>query len=211
MVSVAAAAGRTGQGRDQLQRYSSSSDREHRPARKARQQPAQIVVTNRDAALGRRKSWSRAMKKNGAAAPPSPRRKIIIEHDHDVVEVIVAPQIFVRSPERRHNRAIIHRAVRVIAPAFALSNWSHWQARRLRYKSVRTVKTRKKTPASCRTRMIALALVAFDAGGSDSAKHNERSRVQPSDFLSGNACHDQTIKVKLAVTLALRGCIWRPR
>src|SRR5690554_298725 len=63
------------------------------------------------------------MKKHGTAAAPDHGAEVVIEHDHDVVEMVFAPQVFVAGRKRQPYRPIVARMIGVVAPAHVSGKW----------------------------------------------------------------------------------------
>ena len=149
---------------------------------KSRQQPAQIFVRECDAAFRRRKSRSRHMHENGAAATPHARTVVEAKDDDDVVEAVVTPQPFVARAVWQRHHAVVVSILGTVAPAVA-----HFDRRQRKncFRSAAALGV-EKNPAhrvsATRRGSVAFALESAYSGTADRARHIERPVLQASLF-----------------------------
>jgi hypothetical protein len=80
----------------------------------------EIGVAQRNASLSRQKTRARDMHENSAAAISDPRPDIVVKHDDDIVETVVAVQVFGAGRIGQSDPTIIVAILRCIAPAIKL-------------------------------------------------------------------------------------------
>ncbi len=154
-------------------------DRHHRAPRETRGELAHVGGGNRDAAGGGRKARAGEMEEDRAAAPLGATGEILVEHESQIVEMIVAPHAVGAVGGGQPHRAIVARARRVLAPALVAPHGLERDARRLRPRAVRPVIAPEQPEPPRRRALVALALDADDSGGPKRAGDAERSRGQP--------------------------------
>ena len=83
----------------------------------ARQQAAQHVQFESNAACGRRESFARRMNENGAATFCDARTRVVIDFDDEIVEPVFTRQPIALSVRRYFDWPVIAAIVRIFAPA----------------------------------------------------------------------------------------------
>ena len=122
-----------------LARGQSLPDRHDRAAREPRSELAHVGGGNRDAAGGGGEAGTREVEEDRAAAPLGAPRKILVEHEGQVIEMIVAPHPVGAIGGGQAHGAIVTRARRVLAPALVAAHGLQRHARGARPRTVRPV------------------------------------------------------------------------
>ncbi len=93
-----------------------------------RQEARHIGALQCYAALRRRIAGPREVKENRTAATAPARRDVPVHDDTDIIEVVLAPHIFMTGLVGQLHRAVIIRVAGCIAPAVAWANAAQAQA-----------------------------------------------------------------------------------
>jgi hypothetical protein len=115
------------------------------------------------------------MQKDGAARAFAPRPQIEIEHDHQVVETIVAPQRFMPCRRRKANEPVVGWGLRVVAPAEHSVKGKKRQLRPGSAAAQWLEKAFNQPKMSGRRSMIALTLSVRNRGGAERARQVQRT------------------------------------
>ena len=145
--------------------------------RKGCQQAPQIAGSQRHASCRRQKPGARHMDENGTAAIFHARAGVVIELDHQIIQMIITLQSVARTSGRKLDRAVVAPIVRVLAPAVVVSDRAYGQARLQPRRAVSAPPKAEEAEAPTRRRAVALALVGSNPAA---AKRNRnRHAMQP--------------------------------
>ena len=131
---------------------------------------------NRDAAGRRGQAGPREVEENRAAAALGAPRIILVEHEGQVIEMIVAPHPVGAIGGGQAHGAIVTRARRVLAPALVAAHGLERHARGARSRTVRPVIAPQEPEPPRRRPLVALALDPDNSRRSERAREAERAR-----------------------------------
>ena len=129
-----------------------------------------------------------AMEEDGTSAPRAARMKVVIEHDYDVVEPIVAPHVFVPAGTRQADRPVVGGPARLVAPAVARAQRTQEHRRTGTRQAIRPEKAADEFQSSDRGGTVAFALAVPDAASANRTRDDEMS------------CHQSPAPVRFAAT-----------
>ncbi len=121
------------------------------------------MALDSDAAGSRREARSREMPEDRATATANHRRIVPAEFDHDVVEMVVALQSFLRFARRAVDQAVVAAVGRVVAPGVARAYGAHRQKRARATDAVGPEQHAAQRQGGARRAAIALALQRADS------------------------------------------------
>ena len=143
------------------------------------------------------------MEEYGAAQTSDPGPRVVGKNNHDVIEMIFAHKIFMRSSIRKPHRAIVVSVTRIVAPAITGSKRSDRKRRPGPPYSIWMVEEDDHPPVSNGARPVALSLAkarsasAQPAPDGDWAKHQTTLRRASADGeylnLFGDYSHDKPL------------------
>ena len=109
------------------------------------------------------KPGAREMHEDRAALPLDSRPVVIAEHEHEIVEMILALQAFGASPRRQFDQPIVVAARGIVAPAVMRADRMHRQPRARPRNPVGAVEHLADSKAAKRCPAVAFALQGADA------------------------------------------------
>ena len=115
----------------------------------------------------------RAMKEDGAAAPAASRMQVVVEHEHDVVEPIVAPHVFVPARARQADRPVVGGVARLVAPAVARAQRSQGHPHAGARQAIRPEKAADELQSSDRAGTVAFPFAVREAAPADCTRDDE--------------------------------------
>jgi hypothetical protein len=118
------------------------------------------------------------MQENRATAIFAARAYVVIEHDHEIIEAIRAPEFFMGRPARQSHTPVVGGALRIVAPAIAWPHGPHRQRPCPAQNNVRPEKAIEEAKVSRRRRLVAFRLGVAYPGAPERAANNERPGVQ---------------------------------
>ena len=147
----------------------SLADNHHAAFAKARKQLPHVFLLCGDTSRCWRELLVAEMKKDCAAAPAPDGRNIIIQHHHQIIEMILPPEQLVRLGAGQLHRAVIGAALCAITPAEARLN--RLQFRIWARASVGAVKAAQQPETPGRRCAVSLALEPCDARAAQRTRH----------------------------------------
>lgn len=118
------------------------------------------------------------MKEDRAAAPAAPTAVVIVEDDHDVIEMVVAPQALVRPGTRDRDEPVVGWARHVIAPSEARAERRQRQGRTPSPHPVRPIIAEQERKGSDGARVIAFPLHPAQSAGAERTRDDEPTCMQ---------------------------------
>jgi hypothetical protein len=112
------------------------------------------------------------MHEDRAAAAPDTRKVIISEHDHEVIEMIIAHQALGASHRRKLDATIVVPVARIVAPAVAGTDRAHRNTGPRREMTVRPIQDLPQGEAAGGRGAIAFPLQRFDPGVAERSPTN---------------------------------------
>jgi len=110
------------------------------------------------------------MHEYGAAEPGTGRVVIVPDDDDDIVEIILAPHIFVRCLEGKCDQPVVIAMRRVVAPTVVAGQGAYRQAARRQRQSVGAIKHLAQEKSPYRSDAIAFALRRLNADAPQGAR-----------------------------------------
>lgn len=150
-----------------------SPDGQHCVMRETGQEAAQIAGRKRNAASGCGKIRACAVKENGASAVFAARPQVIIEHDHEIVKMVLAPEFLMARAEREGNAPVIARVLGIVAPAIGGLERARRQTPGWARASIWPETAAEKPEGACGRRMVAFPFVMRDTALPDRAGERE--------------------------------------
>ncbi len=138
-----------------------------RPPPQFCEQHREIMARQRDAPVGRREARPREMHEDGAAFAPHARPVVITEHQHQIVEMVVALQSFGASPRWQGDQPVVVAVGGIVAPAVVIADGAHRQSGAGPGDAVGPIKYLAHCEAAERRRAVAFALQGVDAGAAE--------------------------------------------
>lgn len=122
----------------------------------------------------------RTMQEDRAPEPTPARTRIVVEDDHDIIKVVVAPQSLVRPRARGRDEPVVGGARRIVAPPLPGMQGPQGEGSLASTQPVRAIESFEKTERADRGRMIAFPLGPAQSCSTERARKDERPSVEPS-------------------------------
>ena len=148
-------------------------------AGKAGREPAHVGRGDRDAAGGRGQAGTRNMEEDRAALALGAAREILVEHEDQVVETVLAPHPVGAVGGRQADRPVVARARRILGPALVGPQRLQRNAPGQRAPAVRAIVGPEERKSSGRRAPVALALEPYNPGRPERAGDADRAGGEP--------------------------------
>jgi hypothetical protein len=152
------------------------------------QQAPQVRRGERDAACRGRQSRAGDVNEYRAAASRDSRSRIMVDLDHEIVEMVVAPQPVTRRGARQSHRAVVSAVAPVLAPGVASADPPDGQRRARPRAAIGTPPQPDRPECPARRRAVAFAFVGANARVPKGHGAARRPGNQPAPDARPGAC-----------------------
>ena len=168
-----------------------SADRDRISRRDLRHDGQQILLPERDAALGRAPIVAGEVQEDSAAGALQHRIVVVADDDDEIVEVAVEPQAFVARGIGQADRLVVGGVGGIVAPAVGGIDVARRQARLDVRDAVGTVEQAAEREAPNRGAVVAFAFVGDKARAAERARKRLPAQAGCTARLARFCCHDQ--------------------